>query len=170
MQRKTTVNFSDGSCVTDITGDQARRCGLSFFFERREMEKIVKDEVCLVNRILARLSRFRGVSSIRLKRKREGKGVRCTLRHLIRIPARHGDKSPLPKFARILAFALLVFASRAFERTSASVLSFSIVHLSQLRVATRILLWSSCFLRQATDSYKKRATSLFCFCFLYPFI
>lgn len=44
------------------------------------------------------------------------RGARYTVSCLIRIPVRRDDKSPPPKFARILAFALLVFASREHWR------------------------------------------------------
>lgn len=163
-----------------------RGCGLSFFLadsysrlpiERRETRRIVnaKDERLSCQSYLRETPDFRssGVSSIRLMEKGEGKkGVHRTSRHLIRIPARRGDKSPPPKFARILAFALLVFASRAFERTSASALSFSIARLSRSRVANANSPTEQLF-PPASDRFVEKEpclSSVSAFRFFYPFI
>jgi len=103
------------------------------------------------------------------KRKREDKKKEGTSGRLIRIPARRSDKSPPPKFARILAFALLVFASRAFKRRlhphSHSRLSFSSRSNANFPMEQLFPSVGDRFVEK-----EPRLSSVSVFHFLYPFI
>lgn len=96
---------------------------------------------------------------------------------LIRIPAGCGDKSPPSKFARILAFALLVFASRTFEKTSASALSLSISRSSSSIPCSDANSQAEQLFPLVGDGFAEKESrqislslSLHCFCFLYSSI